>query len=67
MEPFQYEEGEQRSISLIDDVKFIMWNGGKHWYAKIGKLDVVVNGIQKWNTKEEATKAAKQYINENWK
>lgn len=51
----------------IDDVKFIMWDGGKHWYAKIGKLDVVVNGIQKWNTKEEATKAAKQYINENWK
>ena len=51
----------------IDDVRFIMWDGGKHWYAKIGKLDVVVNGIQKWDTKEEAIKAAKQYINENWK
>lgn len=50
----------------IDEVKFIMWDGGKHWYAKIGKLDVVVNGEQKWNTKEEAIEAAKQYIEETW-
>lgn len=50
----------------IEDVNFIVWNGGKHWYAKIGKMDVVVNGEQKWNTKEEAINAAKSYIDENW-
>lgn len=50
----------------IEDVNFMVWDGGKHWYAKIGKLDVVVNGEQKWNTKEEAINAAKIYINENW-
>ena len=29
-------------------------------------MDVVVNGEQKWNTKEEAINAAKSYIDENW-
>lgn len=51
----------------IEDVNFMQWDGGKHWYAKIGKIDVVVNGEQKWNTKDEAIKAAKKFINENWK
>lgn len=47
----------------IDDVRYIQWDGGKHWYAKIGKLDIVDdNGNQKWNTKAEAEQAAKEYI-----
>ncbi len=47
----------------IDDVRFIQWNGGKHWYAKIGKIDIVDNnGNQKWNTKSEAVQAAKEYL-----
>lgn len=50
----------------IEDVRFIVWDGGKHWYAKIYNFDVVVNGEQKWNTKEEAINAAKSYIDENW-
>lgn len=51
----------------IDDVRFIQWNGGEHWYAKIGKLDVVdVDNNQKWNTKEEAEKAAKWWIEKNY-
>lgn len=51
----------------IEDVRFIVWDGGTHYYAKIGKIDVVDSvGRQKWNTKAEAMKAAEWYINENW-
>lgn len=47
----------------LDDVRFIQWDGGEHWYAKINKEDVVDEiGRQKWNTKGEAEKAAKWYI-----
>jgi len=51
----------------IDKVRYIQWDGGKHWYAKIGKLDVVdKDNNQKWDTKEEAETAAKWYIEKNW-
>ena len=44
-----------------------MWEGGQHYYAKIGKLDVLdKNGNQKWNTKEETIEAAKWYIEKYW-
>ena len=47
----------------LDDVRFIQWNGGKHWYAKVNKEDITDEiGRQKWNTKGEAEKAAKWYI-----
>lgn len=47
----------------LDNVRLIMWNGGKHWYAKIGNVDIVDSaGRQKWNTKEEATQAAIEYL-----
>lgn len=51
----------------IEDVKFMVWDGGKHWYAKIGKMDVVVDGQQKWNTKNDAIEASKKFIEANWK
>ena len=47
----------------LDDVRFIQWDGGKHWYAKVNKEDITDEiGRQKWNTKGEAEKAAKWYI-----
>ena len=47
----------------LNDVRFIQWDGGEHWYAKINKEDIVDEiGRQKWNTKGEAEKAAKWYI-----
>ena len=47
----------------LDDVRFIQWDGGEHWYAKVNKEDIVDKfGNQKWNTKDEAEKAAKWYI-----
>lgn len=51
----------------LQDVRFIVWDGGKHFYAKIGKLDVVdANGNQKWDTRQEAEKAAEWYIKKYW-
>lgn len=47
----------------LDDAKFLQWPGGHHWYVKINNEDVVVNGVQKWNSKEEAKEATIQYIN----
>lgn len=45
----------------IADVQYMQWPSGKHWYAKINGEDVVVNGVQKWDTYEEAVQAAEQY------
>lgn len=51
----------------MKDVKFLMWGGGKHWYAKIGRIDIVDEfGNQKWDTKEEAELAALHYIQRNY-
>lgn len=51
----------------LDDVRYIQWDGGEHWYAKIGKLDIIdENNNQKWNSKEDAKKAAEWYIEKNW-
>lgn len=47
----------------FDDVKFIQWPGGSHWYAKVNREDIVdKDGNQKWNTRYEAEKAAEWYI-----
>ena len=51
----------------MSDVRFIVWEGGTHTYAKIGKLDVVdAQGNQKWNTRQEAEVAARWYIEKYW-
>lgn len=42
--------------------RIIKWDGGTHFYAKVGDEDVVVNGAQKWDTRKEAEDAAKIYI-----
>ena len=44
-----------------------VYKTGEHYYAKIGKLDVVdEQGNQKWNTKREAEAAARWYIEKYW-
>jgi hypothetical protein len=46
------------------DIKISQWINGTHWYAKIGKMDVVSeDGTAKWNTYEEAYKEALKYFN----
>lgn len=47
----------------LNDVRFIQWPDGKHWYAKYGRIDITdENNNQKWDTKEEAEKAADWYL-----
>ena len=47
----------------FDNVKFIQWPDGKHWYAKIGHEDIVdENGNQKWESRVDAEAAAYWYI-----
>lgn len=48
----------------IDDVRYMQWAGGIHWYAKVGNLDIVdEHNNQKWNTEGEAHKAAEWFVN----
>lgn len=49
-----------------NDIRLIQWKDGSHWYAKIGREDVVMYGKQKWDTKEEASKMAEKYLKENY-
>lgn len=42
--------------------RFIQWPNGKHWYLKMGEKDVVVHGKQKWDTRQEAEKALKEFV-----
>jgi len=58
----------------IEEVRYMQWEvpgypKGEHWYAKIGNMDVRdKEGNMKWNTKEEAIKAAEWFCQElNWK
>jgi len=41
------------------DIRITKWPGGSHYYAKIGKMDVIdEHGNQKWNTHAYAMNAA---------
>lgn len=43
-----------------DDIKIIKWPCGRHYYAKIGKIDVCdEDGNYKWNYEDKAINAAK--------
>lgn len=57
----------EESRPSLNDVRIIQWPGGEHYYAKIGKLDVVDSlGRQKWDSRDKAMDAAEWYIEENW-
>lgn len=45
-----------------DDIEVKRWRGGKHYYAKIKSIDVVVNNEQKWGTYAEALGHAKTFL-----
>lgn len=45
-----------------DDVRFLQWPNGIHWYAKIGGMDIVDKyGNQKWRDKSYAIEIAKRF------
>lgn len=58
-----YEIISEKEIYTKDDIKIMRWPNGYHWYAKIGQIDVVIDGEQKWNAKWEAQEKAEQYLN----
>jgi len=47
--------------------EFKKWPGGRHWYCKIGGVDVVVDNQQKWNTLAGAKAAYEKFIKEQKK
>lgn len=62
-------ENEKWSEELVfpyeynyEDVRFLQWPGGRHWYAKIGNIDIVDRyGHQKWSDLSYAQKVAKDW------
>lgn len=47
----------------LQDFSLIQWPGGQHWYAKLGKIDILDQfGNQRWNTLEDAQETCKWYI-----
>lgn len=63
-----YEILETRELEKLvfptakSDLRFLQWPGGKHWYAKIGNTEVVVDGKNKWNSRAAARRAANAFI-----
>lgn len=61
------EETWERSHMVFpdsDEIKILQWPQGTHWYAKIGNVDVVIDGEEKWDTYDEADVAAKRFVDE---
>ena len=57
-----YEHDTEEFIFPKDQIRVLKWQGGTHWYAKIGDIDVVWEGCQKWDTKKQARKAAEAFL-----
>lgn len=60
---YEVEEILDSNEYLESDIQINKWWGGKHYYAKIKKIDVVdENGEVKWNTEERAREVALSYL-----
>jgi hypothetical protein len=72
--PFLGEDFEIRSEATLEvfkfpeytkqDINITRWPNGKHYYAKVGHMDVTVNGESKWNDAETAHKKAEEFLSE---
>ena len=54
----------EKEIYTEDDIRFLKFSDGVHWYAKISNIDVVIDNEQKWNAKWIAKKKALQFLKE---
>jgi len=45
-----------------EKLRIISWPNGEHFYAKVGNMDVVIDGKQKWDTKAEAQAAGERFL-----
>ena len=50
-----------------DDIHVSRYPDGVHWYAKVGLIDVVVDGNVKWNAKWVAQQKAEEFLEEYYK
>jgi len=62
----EMEINDQKELNRefnIKKVKTFKWPSGRHFYAKVGNLDVIdKNGDVKWNSDAQARKAAEWFI-----
>ena len=59
-----YEIISTKERYTLDDIRVMRFPDGVHWYAKIGRIDVVIDGEQKWDLKFVAQQKAEQYLKE---
>lgn len=46
----------------ISDIKLSRFKNGKHWYARVGFVNVEVDGEYKWNARWVAQKKAEEFL-----
>lgn len=44
------------------DISIKRWEEGRHYYARVGTIDVEIDGVRKWNTYEYAYKMAEKFL-----
>lgn len=58
-----YDILEEKTLDELhfpqEEVRYIKWPNGSHFYAKIGDVDIEWEGKQKWDTQEQAEEAVK--------
>jgi len=54
---------ESDTYTWPKQIRVIQWPNGEHYYAKIGDIDVVWEGEQKWSCKSEALEKAQIFLN----
>ena len=47
-----------------EDIRIKQFNGGRHWYAYVGDMQIRDGDQLKWNTKEAAQAAAEAMVAE---
>jgi hypothetical protein len=60
--------GEKKNDTFYEDCgeyRIFKWPGGNHYYAKVGNVDVVWEGRQKWNIESGAKRAAVNFLKHN--
>lgn len=72
---YMFDKPEGKSYEILDtrvhpkllfpirrNIDIKRWQGGRHYYAKVGLLDVVVDGKNKWGSYTEAERATNEFL-----
>ena len=52
----------EKEVYTKDDIRLYRFPDGAHWYAKVSKMDVVIDGEQKWNARYIAQQKAEEFL-----